>query len=117
MIVNQSVEIDLKNRLFTILDGTCGTYSIDDVEKCVILNEKASKRGKLEPFTALMPGRGLPTGILSTPYLFVGIKITMKDGKKLALYISKGRTQVGTDQYREDREEAKRIEKILTSHK
>ncbi|MEJ8737736.1 hypothetical protein WKT02_09790 [Erysipelotrichaceae bacterium HCN-30851] len=108
-----SVKIDFGKRTFQILDGTEGIFSLNDIERCVVLNEKASKKGKQESFLALMPEKGLPTGILSTPYLFVGIRIIMKDGTKLAIYISKNKTQVGTEQYKKDREEAKKIVNIL----
>ena len=76
---------------------------------------KASKKGKQAPFLALMPSSGLPTGILSTPYLFVGIKIIMKDNRNLAVYVSKNKTQVGTEQYQKDNDEAKQIVKYLKS--
>lgn len=112
-----SVKFDFKENTFQILHGTEGTFSINDIERCVVLNEKASKKGTQEPFLALMPDKGLPTGILSTPYLFVGIKITMKNGDKLAAYISKEKTQVGTKQYEKDREEAKEIAQLLENKK
>ncbi len=113
----KSVEINLNEDTFTILNGTIGTYELKDIAKCDVLNEKANRKGKQEPFLALMPGRGLPTGIFSSPYLFVGIKITMKNGKKLAIYVSETKTQVGTDQYRENRKEAKEILKLLLPNK
>ena len=99
-----SIKIDFSNNSFQILNGTEGKYS---------LNEKASKKGKQAPFLALMPSSGLPTGILSTPYLFVGIKIIMKDNQNLAVYVSKNKTQVGTEQYQKDNDEAKQIVKYL----
>ena len=103
------VMIDQEKNTFQILDGTKGTYSLDAISKVTILNEKASKKGKQEPFLALMPNKGLPTGVLSDPYLFVGIQITLLSGEKLAIYVSKERTQVGTDQYEKDRQEANKI--------
>ncbi len=62
-----------------------------------------------------MPGKGLPTGILSSPYLFVGIKIYMIDGSSLAVYISESKTQVGADQYKRDRDQAKEVVHWLMS--
>ena len=61
-----------------------------------------------------MPSSGLPTGILSTPYLFVGIKIIMKDNRNLAVYVSKINTG-RTEQYQKDNDEAKQIVKYLKS--
>lgn len=37
----------------------------------------------------------------------------MKDGSKLAVYISENKTQVGTEQYEKDREKAKEIVYLL----
>ena len=79
------------------------------------LNEKASKRGKQEPFLAVVPNGPLPAGIFSEPYLFVGLKIIMKDGTICAIYVSKEKTQVGTDQYKEDRKEAEAIRICLSN--
>ena len=108
-----SIKFDFENKTFQILNGTKGTFSLNHIERCAVLNEKANKKGKQEPFLALMPEKGLPTGILSTPYLFVGIRIIMKDGSKLAVYISENKTQVGTEQYEKDREKAKEIVYLL----
>ena len=107
-----SIKIDFSNNAFQILNGTEGKYSLSEIERCVVLNEKARKQA---PFLALMPSSGLPTGILSTPYLFVGIKIIMKDNRNLAVYVSKNKTQVGTEQYQKDNDEAKQIVKYLKS--
>ena len=96
---------------FEIMDGTTGKYKMNDIDRCDILNEKASKRGLQEPFVALM-GVGA-TGIFQNPYLYVGIRIRMKDESMLAIYISEEKTQVGTDQYTKDRNEAIRIVKKL----
>ena len=111
-----SVIIDYETNSFEILNGTEGTYSLKDISKCTVLNEKASKKGKQKPFLALMPGKGLPTGIFSTPYLFVGIEVMLADNVQLAIYISQEKTQVGTDQYENDRKEAERIVKLLKAH-
>lgn len=112
-----SVIINNVDHSFQIINGTKGTFYLNDIKKCEILNEKATKKNKIKPFSALMPGKGLPTGILSTPYLFVGIKIMLKNEKVLAIYISKEKTQVGTDQYEKDRNEAKKIKSLLISSK
>ncbi|MCF0105462.1 MAG: hypothetical protein HUJ53_01730 [Holdemanella sp.] len=109
--MKQYRSIIIDKSTFEILDGTKGIYNICDILSLDILNEKASKRGKQEPFVALM-GVG-PTGVLQDPYLYVGIRIRMKDNTMLAVYISEKKTQVGTDQYTSDRKEAKEIVNIL----
>lgn len=112
----KNIELNLDNRTFTILNGTIGTYPLDEVLKCEVLNEKASLKGKQEPFVAIMPARGLPTGVLSSPYLYVGVKIKMKDKTIIALYISDEKTQVGAEQYAKDREEANRIKDFIDTN-
>ncbi|WP_270372970.1 hypothetical protein [Longicatena caecimuris] len=39
----------------------------------------------------------------------------MKDNRNLAVYVSKNKTQVGTEQYQKDNDEAKQIVKYLKS--
>ena len=91
-----SIKIDFSNNAFQILNGTEGKYSLSEIERCVVLNEKASKKGKQAPFLALMPSSGLPTGILSTPYLFVGIKIIMKDNDEAKQIVKYLKSRINT---------------------
>lgn len=113
LIVFDSVIFDKENKTMNILDGTKGIYSYKDIVRYAILNEKSKYRGKGEPFTALVPkGMGF-TGFFVDQFLFVGIKISMNDGKILAIYISKEKTQVGTDQYIRDKKEAEKICEFL----
>ena len=91
---------------FTILDGTTGSYNLCDINSIIL--EKAEG-------IAVVPNGPLPAGIFSEPYLFVGLKIIMKDGTICAIYVSKEKTQVGTDQYKEDRKEAEAIRICLSN--
>lgn len=109
LVIFEDVIFDKENKTMKILSGSEGVYSYKDIVRCAVLNEKAKYKGKSEPFTALIPnGMGF-TGFFIDYFLFVGIKVVMNDGKVLAIYISKQKTQVGTDQYIKERKEANEI--------
>lgn len=74
---------------------------------------KAKYKGKGIPFTAVLPGGPLPSGLLQNPYLYVGVKIVLKNETVLAIYVSKEKTMVNTDQYIQDRKIAKKIEEVI----
>ena len=84
-----------------------------DVTRVSVLNEKAKYKGKDVPFTAVLPGGPLPSGLLQDPYLYVGVKIVLKNETVLAIYVSKEKTMVNTDQYIQDRKIAKKIEEVI----
>ena len=109
-----SVEFDTAAKTMKILDGTQGTYDYRTIQRATVLNEKAKSRGgPLAPFTQNLPhGPGI-SSILTDPYVYVGIKIVLKDGSILGIYTSKEKTQIGTDSYLKDREAALEIEGFL----
>lgn len=74
---------------------------------------KAKYKGKGIPFTAVLPGGPLPSGLFQNPYLYVGVKIVLKNETVLAIYVSKEKTMVNTDQYIQDRKIAKKIEGVI----
>ena len=107
MNLNDYVKFDDSSKQFEIVTGTQGKYSYDDVIRVSVLNEKAKYKGKGIPFTAVLPGGPLPSGLLQDPYLYVGVKIV------LTIYVSKEKTMVNTDQYIQDRKIAKKIEEMI----
>lgn len=109
MNIDEYIRFDDLNKQFTIESGT---YSYCDVARVSVLNEKAKYKGKGVPFTAILPSGPLPAGILQDPYLFVGVKVVLKDGTVLAIYISKEKTMVNTDQYIQDRKVAEKIKEM-----
>lgn len=110
MNIDEYIRFDDLNRQFTIESGT---YSYCDVARVSVLNEKAKYKGKGVPFTAILPSGPLPAGTLQDPYLFVGVKVVLKDETVLAIYISKEKTMVNTDQYIQDRKVAEKIKEVM----
>lgn len=113
MNLNDYIKFDDSRKQFEILTRTQGKYSYDDVIRVSVLNEKAKYKGKGIPFIAVLPGGPLPSGLLQNPYLYVGVKIVLKDETVLAIYVSKEKTMVNTDQYIQDRKIAKKIEEMI----
>lgn len=109
MNIDEYIRFDDLNKQFAIESGT---YSYCDVARVSVLNEKAKYKGKGVPFTAILPSGPLPAGILQDPYLFVGVKVVLKDGTVLAIYISKEKTMVNTDQYIQDRKVTEKIKEM-----
>lgn len=109
MNLNDYVKFDDSRKQFEIITGTQGKYSYDDVIRVSVLNEKAKYKGKGIPFTAVLPGGPLPSGLLQDPYLYVGVKIVIKNETVLAIYVSKEKTMVNTDH----RKIAKKIEEMI----
>ena len=108
-----SVIFDHQNQTFEILNGSVGVHPYKEIERVAVLNENAKYRGKRPPFTALLPGAGLPAGIFSYPYMFVGIKVVLKEETILGIYVSKQKTMLNTDQYVRDRKIANEIEQVF----
>lgn len=108
MNIDEYIRFEVLNKQFTIPPDT---YSYSDVVRVSVLNEKA--KGKGIPFTAILPSGPLPFGILQDPYLFVGVKVVLKDETVLAIYISKEKTMVNTDQYIQDRKVAEKIKEVM----
>ena len=107
------VLFDLDKKTMIIVDGSIGTYDYRNIQRALVLNEKAKTRGKTSPFTSCLPhGPGIPA-ILTDPYIYVGVKVVLENGDVLAIYTSKEKTQIGTDPYKVDREKAKEIEAFL----
>ena len=108
MNIDEYIRFDDINKQFTIPSGT---YSYSDVVRVSVLNEKA--KGKGIPFTAILPSGPLPSGILQNPYLFVGVKVVLKDETILAIYVSKEKTMVNMNQYIKDRKVAEKIKEVM----
>lgn len=105
----EQVMIDYTENSFTILNGTLGTYNLKDIVKIEIVDENSKYKGKGEPFKYSTSKKSPFNG----KSFFVGLKITMKDGNVLALYISKKEVKLSSDAYLKDKEEAETIKSLL----
>ena len=106
MNIDEYIRFEVLNKQFTIPPDT---YSYSDVVRVSVLNEKAKYKEKGIPFTAILPSGPLPSGILQDPYLFVGVKVVLKDETVLAIYVSKEKVLLNSDMYLSDLKEAKSI--------
>lgn len=111
------VIIDTKEKTFTILDGSVGTYKIEEIEKIQVLGEKASKKGKTDPFTYMVLTTGHASNSLFEPSFYLGLKIDMKDHTTLAIYLHTKKTYSSTDIYRKAKEKGEKIRTILYKYK
>ena len=106
MNIDEYIRFEVLNKQFTIPPDT---YSYSDVVRVSVLNEKAKYKEKGIPFTAILPSGPLPSGIQQNPYLFIGVKIVLKDETVLAIYVSKKKALLNSDMYLSDLKETKSI--------
>ena len=107
------VDFDDDNKRINILIGDKGFVDYKDIAKVSVLNEEANFRGKSEPFShQVLGGTTFLSGALE-PRFYVGLKIALKDGSIKAAYISDVKTGFNTDVYKEDKEKADKIKKMI----
>ena len=51
--------------------------------------------------------------LIGEPTVYVGLKLTMKDERTLAIYISKVKTVTNSDKYKEDHKTAEEIKAFI----
>lgn len=104
------IRFDLDHDTFSITNGTEGSWPWRDIADCEVLNEEARFRGKTEPFSHRVYGGGtaMPLFAFGDPGLYVGLQITLKDGQKLAAFVSEKPVHHNTDPYFRDRKEAEK---------
>ena len=109
----KNVKFDKNNKNMNIEKGSVGVYSYVNIKKCSIHHEEERWHGKEEPFThcsLVMPLSG--GGICSTNVL-TGLKLIMKDGTKIYIYISNEANQINSLNFYTDLKEAERVKKII----
>lgn len=111
--VFDSVIFDKRDKTMIILDGTKGTYDYRDIVECKILNEAVNYKGKGEPFKHTVLRGSIQTGIFFQPLYYVGLRITLKDGRILGIYVSKKKVLHGTDRDRQDYTKAEEIKHFI----
>ena len=107
------IEFDDDKKQLKILIGTEGIIPYDQIEKVSVLNEDAKFRGKSVPFSHQVLGGTTFYTFFGGPGMYVGLKIVLKDKTVKAAYISDRITGINTDIYREDVEEAEKIQKMI----
>ena len=107
------VQFDFDANTMELLNGTVGIYNLDDIDKCSVMNEEAKFKGKSKPFSHQVLGGTTFFTTLGEPRIYVGLKITLKNGDILAIYTSENPTGINTDQYHKDRALAQKIETII----
>lgn len=113
LITFESVTFDKIDHTFTIHHGTEGTYPYPEIIKCSVLNEDAKYYGKTEPFTHQVLGGTTFVTMLGEPTVYVGLKLTMRDQRTLAIYVSKGKTVTNSDKYLADHQTADAIKALV----
>ena len=89
------------------VDGKRYLYS--DILKCSIQNEDANFKGKTKPFThTILGGTTFMAGAVE-PMMYVGIKLTLRDGSVIPLYVSKEKVLFNSEMYLSDEKEAESI--------
>ena len=114
--VFDSVIIDQEDKTFTVLDGSVGTYALEDIKHIQILGEHARKRGKTPPFTYMVLLANHYRTAIFEPSFYVGLKIDMKNGDVIAIYLSKKKTYSCTDVARKAMAEGEKIRKIMKKY-
>ena len=112
-IAFESVIFNDNDRVFTILNGTKGTYSYTEIKKCSVLNEDSKFYGKTEPFLHQVLGGTTFVTMLGEPTVYGGLKLTMSDERSLAIYVSKVKTVTNSDKYMEDHKAAEEIKSLI----
>lgn len=109
----QAVGFDTDLKQMTIYQGTQGSYDYRTIKKCTIENEEAAFRGKSQPFDHRILGGTTFMSMLGEPSLYVGLRLEMSDGQILGIYVSDRKTYVNTDLYREDHQQAEKINHFI----
>lgn len=111
------IRFDLDQGTFSISNGTEGAWSWEDIAGCEVLNEEARFHKSSPPFSHRVYGGGtaMPLFAFGDPGLYVGLRITLKDGQELAAYVSEKSVHHNTDPYFADRKEAEKIAAALTA--
>jgi len=115
-ILFDSLIIDKEEKTFTVLDGSVGTYPLKDIKHIQILGEHARKRGKTPPFTYMVLLANHYRTAIFEPSFYVGLKIDMKNGDVVAIYLSKKKTYSCTDMARKAIAEGEKIRNIMKKY-
>lgn len=98
-----SIVFNEKNKEFAILNGSLGRYRYSDVVKGQIVYEHAKYKGKSPMFSHRVLVSILNTSIfVEMKKVYVGVEITLLNGERVYVYISKGPVIQLNYQFKED---------------
>lgn len=110
----RNCRFNLDTKELTIENGSCGTYLYTNIRKCDVLNEEARFKGKTEPFLHQVLATTLQTGSMHISQVYVGLKLVLKNGEKLYIYVTDKPTQPNSLQFYDDRRKAEEIKEFVT---
>lgn len=105
--------VDVKKQLFWV---DSKSYNGKDIQIIHIVYEQASFKGKSKPFVHTFIGGSSFLAALE-PKLYVGLKIVLKDGEILLVYVSQIPVLYNSDLFLKDVNQAKRMADILNKCK
>lgn len=113
IITLKNVIFDKNEKTFTILKGDEGTYPYTEISKCQILFEDYRFSKKTSPFTHnILVATFQPINMLEGKVL-AGMRIFMKDGSKVHIYVSDEPMVIRSEKFFEDEKEAKNIKDLI----
>lgn len=107
------VKFDTETKKFNITKGNVGEYSYPEIMKASVVNEDANYTGKTDPFTHLVLADTLQPATLLPRSVYVGVKVVMKDGRKIYCYVSEEAHQINSLPFYDDVKEAKAIKEFV----
>jgi len=109
-----NIVFDTDTKTFIITKGSVGSYSYTDIVKCSILFEDSRYTGKTNMFDhQAIGGVGVYTWANAT-MIHTGLRLKMKDGNILYVYISDTPKMANTMSFFKDEREAKRAKEFIT---
>lgn len=116
--VENSILFDDENKAFSICDGSIGIYRYEDVVKGQIVYEHAKYKGKSPMFSHRVLVSTLNASIfVEMKKVYVGVEITLLNGERVYVYISKGPVIQHNYQFKEDYKVAKQIVEKMDKRK
>lgn len=112
-VIFNNIYFDKETKTFTITKGSVGTYSYTEIIKCSILFEDSRYTGKTAMFDhQTIGGTGVYSWANDTKS-YAGLRLKMKDGNMLYVYISDTPKMVNTLDFFKDEREAKKVREFI----
>lgn len=113
-----SIIFDEKNKVFTILSGSLGSYRFNDVVSSQIVYEDAKYKDKSPMFSHKVLVSTMNASIfIEMKKIYVGVEIKLLNGNKVYVYISKNPVVQHNFQFKQDLKVAKCVDEKFNSVK